>query len=1122
MRRSDLLHWFVLLPAVLAASFLLPHRLAGQFTTASLSGNVVDQSGASVPDAKVTIQNIDTGFSQTISTGPAGDYLFPRLPVGTYKLTVEKGGFGTYVQSGIQLSVNQTATQAVTLNVGAVAQQVAVTGDASLVTTESATVSQVVNQRQIVDLPLDGRQVQQLVFLSAGVTDATSHYCGSNCEGGTYPGSQYAKASGTFSESINYQLDGVAYNDTYINANLPFPNPDAVQEFSVQGTNMSAEYGNAVGGVVNVVSKSGTNQIHGDVFEFLRNGDMNARNFFAPAQDQIKRNQFGGSVGGPILKDHLFYFGTYQGTRYANAPGGNIAFVPTAQERTGDFSDLSGTQLTDPLNNNAPFPNNQIPASQLSSVSQFFLKSIPLPNGPGQEINYLGPSQRWSDDQFMLKGDYVQGKHQLSLRYFFTNFNQQPLTNKANLLQVDGNGNQVRVQNIAATYTYNATAHLLFNTWFGWNQQNGGSLSGAPFCFPDAGVVNIASIKPCELVVNVGGGFSISSNHYGAFNRGDSTYREDVTYIKGSHEIHFGGEALRIRAPMANTFEQNGEFFFQNNYSGNNLADFVLGQATAFIQAGGLYLNFTGIKWSAFVQDNWRVNSRLTVNLGLRWDPWFPYKDSAGRVGCFEPGKQSQRFPNAPEGLLFGGSHHDPGCPSASMSSKPWGFAPRLGFAYRLTADGKTSIRGGAGLYYAIPNTVLFQDVVGIPPFAPIATLVTSLHGGTQVPGVSFQDPYGSAGVASPFPASYGGINKVPPSNVAFPPVYPQGSPISFTQIFGQDFRLPVIALWNLTLERQLAGSWLVRAAYVGNKGTHLYGTADQESGLFQANPAIYYPGNNADGTLRSTPGNEQDRRRYPVYGSVSVVDSSINSHYHGLQITVEKRLSYGLSLLANYTWSKVLDDFAPVGSYYGPSNPFNRHFDYGPSDDDVRHAFKFSGTYQLPHVAVSGVGDKLLNGWQISSIVSWLGGFPFTAYSGVDNSLSGENEDRADFIGTSIHQAQLGSGRSHAQMVQGWLDASLFQPNAVGTFGNLGKNALRGPRLFNNNMALVKDTKVTERFGVQFRAEAFNVFNNVNFQLYTNNGNTGLDRYQADPTFGQLFRAADPRILQLALKLMF
>ncbi len=1091
----------------LIASGLLAFSLAAQFTTASLSGNVTDASGASVPDAKVIVSNVDTGFTQQVTSGAAGDYLFPRLPVGSYRLTVEKAGFATYIQSGIQLAVSQASTQAITLTVGAVTERVAVTGDTSMVTTESAAVSQVVNEKQIADLPLDGRQVQQLVFLSAGMTDASSHYCGANCEGGTYPGEQYAKANGTSAESINYQLDGVAYNDTYINANLPFPNPDAIQEFSVQGTNMSAEYGNAAGGVVNVVSRSGTNQIHGDVFEFLRNGDLNARNFFAPEHDQIKRNQFGGAVGGPILKDRLFYFGTYQGTRYANAPQGNISFVPTAAERTGDFSDqLPATQLTDPLNNNTPFAGNMIPTSRLSPAAHFLLKTIPLPGGPGQEITYLGPSQSWKDDQFMLKGDYVHGKHQLSVRYFFTNFNQQPFIAKTNLLQADSSGNQVRVQNVAATHTYTASPHLLFNSWFGWNQQNGGSLSGAPFCLPGAGV-NIATTKPCELSVGVGGGFAIQTNHYGAFNRGDQTYREAITFIKGSHELHFGGEALRIRAPMANTYEQNGVFSFSNNLSGSNMADFMLGQVSQFIQAGGLYLDFTGIKWSAFVQDNWRASQRLTLNMGLRWDPWFPYKDSQGRVACFAPGQQSTRFPNAPLGLLFGGSNHDAGCPQASINSKPGNFAPRLGFAYRLTNDGKTSIRGGAGIYYSIPNTVAFQDVVGVPPFAPIISLTD----------VNFQDPYGSAGVANPFPAAYGGINKSTPRSSQFP----QG-PLAFTQIFDRNFQLPVIYLWNLTLEREFAKGWLARAGFVGNKGTHLFGTADQESGLLAGNPAIYIPGNNPDGTPKSTAANEQQRRLHPTYGFVNVIDSSINSSYNGLQLTVEKRFAAGFSFLANYTLAKELNNFAPIGSYSSSTNPFDRHFDYGPSDEDVRHVFKFSGTYQLPRLRLSGFADKAVNGWEISSIVSWQGGFPFTVYSGVDNSLSGVFQDRADFIGTGSRSARLSSSRSHGDMVQQWFDTSLFQPNAIGTFGNTGKNILRGPRMFNTNMSLIKNTKLGERVGLQFRAEGFNVFNNVNFQLYTSNGSTGLDRTQADPTFGQIFSAAPPRILQLALKLAF
>src|SRR2546422_5638057 len=373
--RFPTLRSFVLLIGILVLTFSLPDRLPGQYTTASLGGTVVDQSGAAIADAKVTVLNTDTGFTQTVSSGADGAYLFSRLPVGNYRLTVEKEGLTTYVQSGIQLTVSQAATQSVTMNIGAVSQQVTVTGDASIVTTQSATVGQLINQRQIVELPLDGRQVQSLVFLSAGITDTSEHYCGANCEGGTYPGQQYAKANGTFAQSVNYQLDGVAYNDTYINTNLPFPNPDAIKEFSVQDSNLSAEYGNAVGGVVNVVSKSGTNQIHGGVFEFLRNGALNAANFFAQGvHDQIKRNQFGASVGGPIQKDHLFYFGTYQGTRFRNAAQGQIAFVPTAAERTGDFSALlhadQPVQLVDPVTG-AEFSGNQIPVNKFSPVAQF-------------------------------------------------------------------------------------------------------------------------------------------------------------------------------------------------------------------------------------------------------------------------------------------------------------------------------------------------------------------------------------------------------------------------------------------------------------------------------------------------------------------------------------------------------------------------------------------------------------------------------------------------------------------------------------------------------------------------------------------------------------------------------
>jgi hypothetical protein len=859
---------------------------------------------------------------------------------------------------------------------------------------------------------------------------------------------------------------------------------------------MSAAYGNAVGGVVNVVTKSGTNQINGDAFEFLRNGSLNARNFFAPSPDALKRNQFGGSFGGPIKKDKLFYFGSYQGTRIHTASQGNITFVPTASERNGDFSDLlPGTQLVDP-GTGAPFPNNQIPAADLSPVSKFFLPMIPLPNGPGRQLTYVSAPLVENTDQFLTKADYYAGKHHLSGRYFYLNFSSPPFVPpKNNILEANPNGNRVRVQTISINDTYNVDPNLMLNTWFGWNQQNGGSLSNAPFSIADAGV-KVATTTPPELVVSVNGRFSINTNHQGAFNRGDQTGREVATLMKGTHELQFGGEALRVRAPMANEFEQNGEFYFTNNLSGDNIADFMLGRVSQFIQAGGLYLNFTGIDWNAFVQDNWRATPALTLNLGLRWDPFWPYQDSEGRVACFVLGARSRRYPNSPPGLIFGGANHDPGCPPASIYSNLSNFGPRLGFAYRVTADGKTSLRGGIGYYYEPPNTVAFQDVVGIPPFAPIVNLTD----------VSFTDPYGSAGIANPFPAEFG--PKVPGPSATFP------SDISFTQIFSRCFRLPQILNWNLTFERQFGASWLLRAAYSGNKGTYLFGTNDQETGLQALNPAIYIPGNGPNGQPLSTEANTQQRRPYPSFGFVNAIVSAVNSNYNGLSISVQKRLSSSLSMLASYTWSKVLNDFAPIGAYNSNTDPFNREFDYGPSDDDLTNVIKLSGVYQFPHAGLSGLAGRLVNGWSLSSILVWQGGFPYSIFSGYDNSFSGVNEDRADLTVANLHEAELSPDRQHGQLINEWFNTAVFAPNRIGTFGNSGKNFLRGPGLFNTDLALLKDTKLSERMSLQFRAEFFNAFNNINFGM--------PDNILTDSAFGQITSAKDPRILQFALKLLF
>src|ERR1700730_14437025 len=349
--------------------------LWAQYTTASLGGVVADTTGATVSEAKITVRNTETGFTQVTSSGGSGTYLFPRLPVCSYRLKVEKEGFTAYEQTGITLVVDQSANIAVTLQLGKVTDTVTVAAETELVTTRTAAAGQVVTSVPIVELPLNGRRPERLMYLAAGTVDLGRDSCRICGQGGVYPNEETAGVNGNGQGQVNFQMDGADHNDTYLNTSLPFPNPDAIQEFNLLSSNFSAEYGNAAGGVVNIVTRSGTNQIHGSSFPFLRKGDLNARQFFAPTQDALKRNQFGGSAGGPVIKNKLFYFGTYQGTQVRNVPAGQVQFFPTQAQRNGAFSSVS-SQLVDPVSGQ-PIPGNQIPASRLSPVSQYFLKQIP-------------------------------------------------------------------------------------------------------------------------------------------------------------------------------------------------------------------------------------------------------------------------------------------------------------------------------------------------------------------------------------------------------------------------------------------------------------------------------------------------------------------------------------------------------------------------------------------------------------------------------------------------------------------------------------------------------------------------------------------------------------------------
>jgi hypothetical protein len=1068
-----------------------------QITTASLQGSVNDSSGARVPGAQVEVRNVETGATRTMKTDALGVLSFPQLAVGHYTVVVQKEGFARYIQSGITLSVGQAANIDITMQVGSAISEVKVTAGVELVDTRTFTSNELIEKQQVEDLPLNGREAAQLIQLAPGTVDLGRNDCFICAQGGVYQSAsgQYSgpgpaatvQINGTQRTQVNYLLDGVSNNDTWINSSEPFPNPDAIQEFALQSANFSAEFGHAAGGVVNIVSKSGTNKLHGSAFEFLRTGGLNANNWFAgpffnSGPKTLHRNQYGAALGGPVLKDKLFFFASFQSTPTSETSGGSsVTFVPTAAERTGDFSALlPGTQLVDPVSG-LPVPGNKILSSRLNPVAQKLLTYVPLPNTPGSGPNaltFLGPAIRTTDNQILAKIDYSAGKSQFSGHYFFTHYVEPSVQDKANILASPSSGDDVKVQTVAVSHTYVQSPTLLFNTTFGLNRQVGGSSSSAPFSWGDLGS-QIASAPVPEIQMYISGGFNVSTNHQGQFNRSEMTVREAVTKVAGAHEFHFGGEMLHQSNTLGNTYLQAGLLSFSGQLSGNGLADFEFGRIASFTQDGGQYQNGAGTEWSLFVQDNWQATKALTLTAGLRWDPSSPYYDRKGRVVCFSPGAQSQRYPNAPAGLVYGG---DPACPKGGYNSYLPVFGPRLGFAYRVGSKGDTSIRGGFGVYTNPTETADYSRMAGTAPFAPTFSLNN----------VDMTNPYASVGQTNPFPGQFG--TTVPGSSATFT------TPTSLPTVLSRDYRPGVVESYNLIMEHQLGKSAVARLAYIGNRGVKL-----SEGVPRDINAPVYVPG-------ASSEANTQARRPNHNFSPVYELEPNANSNYNGLQASLEKRVTSSLTLLTNFTWSRSLDDLNGYASTW--TNPASRREDYGPTYGDSNKNFKFSEVWTVPAPHSSNLlVDRLTSGWEINSFTTWQDGTTETVMSGYDNSFSAQFADHADYLGGPI---QITKKRSHQAQAAQWFNTTAFGPNAIGTFGTASKGQVRDPAYFDTDLALQKNTTIREGINLQLRAEAFNAWNNVNFKWVSYYVSSGPG------SFGQVTGALDPREMQLSARITF
>ena len=1088
----------------------------------TILGTVTDPSGALVPGATVKITEEGTSLARSATTDVQGYYVIPSLRPGSYTLSVETQGFSSYSRTGVILQADQSLTVNVSVSLQQSSQQITVEAPPPQVDTSTSALSAVVDSRRIVDLPLNGRNAASLMLITAGtVLGPPTGVDEGNSK--TFPATQAVSANGSRQNQTSYRLDGSANNDIYTNTNQPFPFPDALQEFSVQTSNYSAKYGGNAGGVVNIVTKSGANEAHGDLFEFNRNAVFNARNFFAPQRDQLKRNQFGGTVGGPVSLPHLyngknktFFFAGYQGSRIRNTGQGNAATVPTPDVlNNGDFSLVSpGKTLIDPTNGQ-PFANNRIPITRFDPASVALTKYLPSAVGTGQ-IFYASPISQ-SFDEIVSRVDHTISDHdRLSFRYFFDRFNNAPYLDLKDYLSAQ-NFTTIKVHNGMVNQTHTFSANFFNDFRFSVAQEvsDRGPADGS-INVKDLGsnIYQPPGFKTIQSISVSGGaaGFSIAQQNPATFTRDQYTLNDSIYLVKGSHSLVFGVDANRAWILIRNQFNGPGTFSFDPTVTNSSMASFMLGYMHAFVQGNGEYKDNRVNNFGMFVQDDWHVARKLTLNLGLRYDPFFPWKETKDRFEIFKPdayarGIRSQVFVNAPPGLLFAG---DTGIPQYGLKSNWKNWGPRVGFAYDVTGDGRTSIRGGAGVFFDSQQNGIYNNrFVDLAPFSfqvnQTGTASSPLLG-------SFSNPY--AGQVSPFPSPY-----PPPHDFVFlrAPTF-QSTSTSYDPANGLEYQTPVSYAWNLTVERQFAADWLVRVAYVGSHASHLLET-------LQLSPKVFGSSKNF----------------YPEYSDLQAAAQDINSSYNSLQVTLQKRLSRGFTVLANYTWSKSIDDL-PFGQSIttvgtGSISPIpwylaGRHqFDRGPSEFDRQHRLVGTFVWDLPKLTASAPALRhVVGGWQLTGLFSAQSGPPFTVNAGKDISGTATGQDRGVYV-SGQNPYGPGACAGTTAICVDYLNPAAFALPAAGTYGNVGKGALRGPNQITMDAGLFKEISLRERLKFQFRAEFFNLFNRVNFYppgaaLDASRNNEGIPNNQAAlvsaANFGSMKAAFDPRIGQLALKLVF
>jgi hypothetical protein len=1094
-----------------------------QQITGNIHGMINDPSGAIVQSASITATQVETGLTRTVVSDRDGSYLLVELPVGHYRLQVVAQGFQKYLQEGISLDVNESATVRVHLKLGLTSQQVEVNANATLVQSTVSSIGETVMEREILDLPLDGRDFSQLGTLQPGVVPLTP---GLLEAGGPARAQEGYAVDGQRPESNNFMIDG-ADNVSSVDGGFVLKPPiDAIAEFKILSHNANAEFGRNTGSTTNIVTRGGSNSLHGALWEFFRNDVMDASDYFTQSVQPLKQNQFGATIGGPIVKDKTFFFGYYEGFR--NRQGESVpATVPSVAERQGNFAEecTAGFDNTTGLCNNAaqqltffgmPVPFNEMTLfTPINPIATNILGFFPLPNSG--ENTYIGTQTLVeNNDQFGVRVDhYLSPADTLNFRYMYS---AGPTTDPLSPVGANVPGFPVgeydRAQNFVTQDTHIfspnkigvARFSFLRNTFLLDEHLNHESPSALGFQYEPT--LPLAAGPP---FVQIGGyasaGDPITGPRYTYQNTFDLS--GSLSWIHGRHDLKFGAGYRRDQINALQGIASNGFFVFSTFPYSDGFASFLSGNPVVFLQGGGNFSReIRDRAVDAYAQDSYKVTSRFTLNYGLRYELPFPTTEVHNEVNLFVPGAQSQVVPNAPAGLLYPGDHYSgQGVPAGLIPAQKTAFAPRFGFAWDPRGDAKTVVSAAYGIFYEPYYTGEggpIQDPVSSPPYLKTQQISFPIN--------SFANPF-----YTPNPFSQ-----------AFP------EPMTLL-VVTPHLKLPYAQDWNLNIQHSLGADWLLQVGYVGTTGVHL-------PRFTEGDPAVFIPGLDSTGQPISNENNVNQRRLYSgctltsnanvpcVYSSVGEIASIANSSYNAFQTSLRKRFGHGLSFLASYTWSHSIDDvssFNITGSASQPvagendlaQDPFNLAAERGRSMFDSRNRFVLSYQWNLPFWnRPTNWYQQALGNWQVNGIVTVMSGGPFTVFDSNDVSLQGT---APEITGFSANRPNLiGNPNNGPRTPQEWMNVDAFQqlqPDPLGrfqVFGDEGRNVVDGPGYANWDLSAFKNIPVLESKQFQFRGEIFNFFNHTNLRLPVSD--------ISSPNFGQIQQDVSPRVIQLALKFLF